>query len=1057
MGNLSIKTRILLTICVIGIPTLIGGIFLLRSWRTQELRTDVRNRIISVSELVDVEITDYGEIMFAALEVLELDKGIQQACIHKDREELHRLIEGIYNVLHERHRIEGLTLYDNTGTPLVTFGQTEGVCGNHLSYSTVKTAIHLGTQTRGLEVSEGGCLFLHMAEPWVLDGKLIGYLEIDLAFKPALLALNDVADVKTMTIVDKSSVHKNQWTKGFGQLGGLCRWDTFEDHAVVGWTGGELPDAVISLISKQREAFLGPDPALIGLTNNLGIGVIPLNEASGRQFGSILIFQDLTHKWTAVRTLIYNAAAGLIFAGLVLLLILNYTIGHIEHQIEEANKRREEEAKAREALQQQHILAINTERAALAESELRYRMLVEYMDIGVALVSKDCTVQLVNSTLAKLADCAPDRLVGRKCYETFNRQHSSCDECPGMLAIQSNRLEEEVETITLENGKTMTLRVRAYPMPGPNGQPTGFVELVEDITQRIEHEEILRVSEERHRAISETALDAIITTDKEGRVLFWNASAKKIFGYSEDEIVGKSLIDTIVPAFYHEAKQRGIAAFQQQRGSASAIGKTLELAALRKGGEEFPIEISLSGYEGQNGHMTVAFIRDITERKQAELQLRDSHQQMAQSLQREKQVSVELEATMQQLRAATKEAEAAAQAKSEFLANMSHEIRTPLTAILGYADVLEENDLDTNSAEAVEIIRRNGKHLLALINDILDLSKIEAGKLSIERLTFSPTKLTMEIVTLMRGRAQDKGLDLTAEFEGEIPEQVLSDPTRLRQILINLLGNAIKFTEIGGVRIVVRMASSSNAASTSDSDLLQFEVVDSGIGMTQEQVSHLFQPFTQADTSTTRRFGGSGLGLIISRRLARILGGDISVQTEQGRGSQFTVTINPGDLTKVAMIQPDATNNDTPDITNPATDRQPDSIPLPCRILLAEDGPDNQRLISFMLKKAGADVTVAENGAIAVEVYERARNKGTPFDLVLMDIQMPVMDGYDATIALRKGGSQIPIIALTAHALPEHREQCLASGCTDFLTKPIGKPKLLAALHHHLREAQQRT
>ncbi len=316
-------------------------------------------------------------------------------------------------------------------------------------------------------------------------------------------------------------------------------------------------------------------------------------------------------------------------------------------------------------------------------------------------------------------------------------------------------------------------------------------------------------------------------------------------------------------------------------------------------------------------------------------------------------------------------AEAATCAKSEFLANMSHEIRTPMTAILGYADVLlEEGHLDNappEHLEAARTIRRNGEYLLGIINDILDLSKIEAGRITTERIRCSPCQIVADVASTMRVRADAKGLPFEIEYDGPIPETIETDPTRLRQILINVIGNAIKFTEVGRVRLRVSLVDDP------DAPMMQFEVADTGVGMNTTQVAALYQPFTQADASTTRRFGGTGLGLAISKRLAEELGGDIALaETIERVGTRFRITVATGPLTGVKRISDP--RSATAIKSMPAESRSRVDVPVlaGCRILLAEDGPDNQRLLCHVLQRAGAQVTLVENGRLAVEADRKS-------------------------------------------------------------------------------------
>ena len=394
----------------------------------------------------------------------------------------------------------------------------------------------------------------------------------------------------------------------------------------------------------------------------------------------------------------------------------------------------------------------------------------------------------------------------------------------------------------------------------------------------------------------------------------------------------------------------------------------------------------------------------------------------------------------------TQQADAATKAKSAFLANMSHEIRTPMTAILGFADVLlGEEGLDRappDRVRALETIQRNGEYLLLLINDILDLSKIEAGKLEVERISCSPVQALSDVASLMQVRAVEKDISLQVEFDSAMPERIQTDPTRFRQILINLVGNAIKFTSQGGVRVVARLV-----APHEPSPRLQIDVIDTGIGIAEAQLCQLFQPFTQSDASTTRKFGGTGLGLTISQRLAQLLGGEITVVSQPGAGSTFQFTIETGTLEDVGWIEQPPVNVTTCQPVGRALD---DDHPtrVNCRVLLAEDGPDNQRLIAYILKEAGVDVTIVENGKQALDDALSCLHAGNPYEVVLMDMQMPVKDGYTATAELRQAGYEGPIIALTAHAMEGDRQKCLAAGCDDYATKPVDRQSLVAAIAH---------
>jgi|GEM_PF-4686054 len=395
------------------------------------------------------------------------------------------------------------------------------------------------------------------------------------------------------------------------------------------------------------------------------------------------------------------------------------------------------------------------------------------------------------------------------------------------------------------------------------------------------------------------------------------------------------------------------------------------------------------------------------------------------------------------------EAKAADEAKSHFLANMSHEIRTPMTAIIGYTDVLLDEESSANikieRTRAVDAIKRNGEHLLGVINDILDISKIESGKLTIERMPCCLKALIAETVGSMKHRAVEKDLQLTAKSNGPLPRLVETDELRFRQILLNLIGNALKFTERGGVQIDVRCTLEERAA-------LCIDVIDTGIGMTEEQSASLFEPFTQADCSMSRRFGGTGLGLAISKRLAESLGGDVQIlNCAPGHGTTMRLTIDAGPSEQIDLaneisfdLADKVPGTTVRSETNPA---RASSLPLKdMNILLVEDGLDNQRLMSMLLTKGGAQVSLAENGRDALDCVHRALESHKPFDIILMDMQMPIMDGYQATQALRQETYEGLIIALTAHAVDGEMNKCIEAGCDGYLTKPIKKHDLYCAI-----------
>lgn len=522
----------------------------------------------------------------------------------------------------------------------------------------------------------------------------------------------------------------------------------------------------------------------------------------------------------------------------------------------------------------------------------------------------------------------------------------------------------------------------------------------------------------RVNSIIDHALNGILVVNEAGIIELFNPSASNILGYALHEVIGRKFT-ILVPEPYKTEYMEYLRRYLE-----TGIGEVIdsgprEVVGLREDGTTIPIELLISSMKLDSKRLFLVVFQDISQRKEVEEAIQKAH-------------DMAVEASV---------------AKSEFLSNMSHEIRTPMNTIIGISDLLSETPLNDDQKKYVQIFKESGEHLLSLINDILDISKIEAGHAELEHADFNLQQLMDKIKEMMLIKIEPQKLNLVFDTEPDIPRNLIGDAGRLKQVLLNLIGNAIKFTEKGEVLVKTKLKSLNMTKKEVE---LLFEIHDTGIGISAEKVGLLFHDFTQGDLSFTRKYGGSGLGLAISKKLIELMNGNIWVESEVGKGSTFYFTAK---FLTAAPKQIEKRPSDEKNATIPASKALKENSTQEGqakRILLVDDSDDNRQLIELYLKKLPYTIDIAQNGEVAVDKF-----KTNKYDIVLMDIQMPVMDGYMATKIIRKWESDkqlipTPIIALTAHAFKEDEQKSLDAGCTGHLSKPIHKTTLIEALDKYI-------
>jgi PAS domain S-box-containing protein len=993
-------------------------------YQSQHLEETVSNHLAMVTKVFENQMQSDADVLTGLIEFLKNEPSLQKAYTSGDRNELLKVALPIFREIKAKHRVTHFYFCDvNRVCFLRVHDATRH--GDVIDRYTALAAAKTGNPSRGIELGALGSSTLRVVHPWKVGNRLIGYIELGEEIAHLLPRIKTMTGVQLIVTVNKDFLDKSKWEDGLKMLKRQSSWTRYDNFVVV--------DSTLPLTSSSIDAMLCiphsvHDRRIFGakLDNTLYRGgLLPLIDAGGRDVGELVALVDVSRDANALKkTLLTVVVATVILFALISWLFWTY-LGRLERSL----------AAVTEDLRLAGYIA---EETAVRLGKLSRA--VEQSPAGIVIMNWRGAIEYANPGFSEMTGYRPDDFSGMDSRDLeFNVHPPEFHENIRDTVMRGDTWRGEI-CVRKKDGKTLWCSTTISPIIDKKNTVANCVAVMIDITsQKQASEELLEyagslakasaeikkqakeltVSELKYRTLFDASRDAIMILEPYGAYLDANPASAKLFGLKDGrEFTGYSPSD-LSPECQPDGTPSSVRAEVVTATTLANGSHFFEWTHQRRNGSVFPATVLLTRMEIEGKTILQATVRDTTAEKQA----------------------------AEALRVAKEGAEAANQAKSAFLASMSHELRTPLHGVVGMTELLKGTPLEERQRQFVDACHTSGKSLIELINDVLDFSRIEAGKFDLDVRNFKLGQMVTEAVDAMRFQAEQKGLLLVADVAPQTDRSVQGDDARLRQVLLNLIGNAVKFSDSG--EIVVRVEP---AKPEEGEHAIRFEVADNGIGIAADKIDRLFLSFSQADPSIARKYGGTGLGLAISKRLIELMGGTVGVTSRLGQGSTFWFVV------PLPPSGQESQQNDPSPEAGERFQRELQAILKGRKVLLVEDNRINRMFAQEIVQQAGMKCRTVETGLQAIEAVRHDR-----FDVVLMDCHMPEMDGFKTTRHIRdmeREGQIIrhtPIVALTANAIKGDREHCLECGMDDYIAKPFGSQELLRVIGRLLMPDWKRT